>query len=109
MAAPTTAPLFVCLNARIADLIREEGVDEIPDAIGEGAFFQMQTFNQALTELVLNGEVDRETATNASTNPHDFELTLEHALRRQGVEQTVVEEVVEDPLSGLRIVPPASA
>ena len=31
-------------NARIADLIREDKPEEIPDAIAEGEFFEMQTF-----------------------------------------------------------------
>src|SRR5207253_179343 len=40
-------------NARIADLIREAKAEEIPEAIAEGSFFQMQTFSDALLELVL--------------------------------------------------------
>ncbi len=38
------------MNARIADLIREGRPDEITDAIAEGEFFGMQTFEQALIE-----------------------------------------------------------
>ncbi len=68
-------------NARIAELIRERRTDEIPDAIAEGEFFKMQTFSQALIALVLEGLVDRETAANASTNRHDFELAVDHALK----------------------------
>ena len=34
----------------------------------------MQTFQRALIDLVLEGLVDRETAANAATNRHDFEL-----------------------------------
>ena len=68
-------------NARIAELIRERRTEEIPDAIAEGEFFEMQTFSKALIELVLADLVDRETATNAATNRHDFEIALEHALK----------------------------
>ena len=39
-------------NSRISDLIRENSADEITDAIAEGEFFEMQTFRQALIELV---------------------------------------------------------
>ena len=48
----------------------------------------MQTFTQALIELVLAGDVDREVAANASTNRHDFLVELEQALKRKaaGVE-----------------------
>jgi twitching motility protein PilT len=75
-------------NARISDLIREQKTEEITDAIAEGQFFDMQTFTQALIELVLAGEIDREVAANASTNRHDFLVALEQALKRQaaGVE-----------------------
>ena len=44
----------------------------------------MQTFTQALIELVVAGEVDREVAANASTNRHDFLVALDQALKRQG-------------------------
>ncbi len=70
-------------NARIADLIRDQKTEEITDAIAEGQFFDMQTFSQALIELVLAGDVDREVAANASTNRHDFLVALEQALKRQ--------------------------
>ncbi|HET8607197.1 MAG TPA: PilT/PilU family type 4a pilus ATPase, partial [Gaiellaceae bacterium] len=55
-------------NARIADLIRENHADAIEDAVAEGEFFQMQTFQQALIGLVCAGEVDREIAANAANN-----------------------------------------
>jgi len=70
-------------NARIAELIRERRTEEISDAIAEGEFFQMQTFSKALIDLVLSDLVDRETAANAATNRHDFEIALEHALKSQ--------------------------
>ncbi len=66
-------------NARIAELIRERRTEEIGDAIADGEFFDMQTFAMALLDLVLSGLVDRETAANAATNRHDFEIALDHA------------------------------
>jgi twitching motility protein PilT len=66
-------------NARIEELVRERRADEIPDAIAEGEFFQMQNFSQALIDLVLNGLVEREVALNAATNRHDFEIALQRA------------------------------
>jgi twitching motility protein PilT len=66
-------------NARIEELIRERRADEIPDAIAEGEFFQMQNFSQALIQLVLNDLVEREVALNAATNRHDFEIALQRA------------------------------
>ena len=70
-------------NARIADLIREGKGDEIIDAIADGAFFQMQTFAQSLLELVLEGKVDKEIASNASSHRHDFLVQLEHAIKTE--------------------------
>ena len=70
-------------NSRISDLIRESRTEEITDAIAEGQFFDMQTFSQALIELVVAGEVDRDTAANASTNRHDFLVSLDQALKRK--------------------------
>jgi twitching motility protein PilT len=99
-------------NARISDLIRDQKPEEITDAIAEGQFFDMQTFSQALIELVLAGEVDREVAANASTNRHDFLVALEQALKRQaaGVETdrpvSEMEPQVkpgEEPMPELRI------
>ena len=84
-------------NARIADLIRENKADEISDAIEEGAFFQMQTFRQALIELVLTGQIDREIAANAATNRHDFLISLEHALKRQAVERAEASAADDEP------------
>jgi twitching motility protein PilT len=72
-------------NARIADLIRENKPEEITDAIAEGEFFQMQTFQKALIDLVLGGSVDRETAANASSNRHDFMVALEYAEKAHSV------------------------
>ena len=88
-------------NTRIADLIRENEAESIPEAIGEGQFFDMQTFTQALIELVLAGDVDREIAANASTNRHDFLVALEQALKRQaaGVE-------TDRPVSEMQPEPP---
>ncbi|HEY2939697.1 MAG TPA: PilT/PilU family type 4a pilus ATPase [Gaiellaceae bacterium] len=99
-------------NSRIADLIRDQKTEEIPDAIAEGQFFDMQTFTQALIELVLANEIDREVAANAATNRHDFLVALEQALKRQkaGIEydQRLSEEARapepgKAPMPGLRI------
>jgi twitching motility protein PilT len=101
-------------NARIQDLIREERTEEIPEAVAEGAFFEMQTFQQALIEHVLAGRVDREVAANASTNAHDFVVALDHAIKRQTHEIAKDEaakeaELVAEETPALRVVRPAEA
>ena len=99
-------------NARIADLIRESKPEEIHDAVAEGAFFQMQTFSQALIELVLARRIDREVAANAATNRHDFLVELEYALKQQAADAQAEREAAppepqaparDDALHGLRI------
>jgi twitching motility protein PilT len=83
------------VNTRIADLIRDNRPDEIVDAIAEGSYFDMQTFEQALLELVADGAVDREIAANVAMNRHDFLLALDHELKRRaarGVEDKAEEE-----------------
>jgi len=74
-------------NARIADLIRDGKGEEIPEAIADGAFFQMQTFAQSLIQLVLDGKVDREIAANAASNRHDFLVQIDHATKSQAADE----------------------
>jgi len=103
-------------NARIADLIREVKPEAITDAIADGEYFQMQTFAQALIELVLDGKVEREVAANAATNRHDFLVALEQAEKRVRAGQLQAEEHSEaeaeqlpppPPMPTLRAAPPA--
>jgi twitching motility protein PilT len=82
-------------NARIADLIREARPDEIHDAMEEGDFFDMQSFSQALIQLVVDGEVDREIAANASTNRHDFLVALERAEKQSAADVRAAAEAAK--------------
>jgi twitching motility protein PilT len=95
-------------NNRIADLMRENKLEEIPVAIAEGSFFEMQTFTQALIELVLSGRVDREIAAGAATNRHDFLLSLEYALKSQAAGTDSPEIDTTEPTPTLRAVRPAA-
>jgi twitching motility protein PilT len=82
-------------NARIQELIREDKPELVPEAIAEGAFFQMQTLSKALIDLVVGGDVDEETAAAAAPNRHDFMIALARALKEQAVQQGG--ETVEGP------------
>jgi twitching motility protein PilT len=99
-------------NTRIADLIRENKAEEIPDAIAEGQFFDMQTFTKALIEHVLSGTIDREVAANAATNRHDFLVALDRALKQQAVDERQAadaerrEEATRAGIPELRVVQP---
>jgi twitching motility protein PilT len=95
-------------TTRIADLIREHKEDEIHDAIGQGAYFGMQTFRQALIALVVGGEVDREVAANAATSRHDFLVALEQALKEEKARAAEAARMRGQPqVPGLRVVRPA--
>ena len=83
------------MNARIDELIREERTNELQAAIEEGSFLHMQSFQQALINLVLSDAVEPEIAANSSSNKHDFLVELDHALKRRKAE----EEGWVDPLS----------
>jgi twitching motility protein PilT len=51
----------------------------IEDAIAEGSYYGMQTFDQHLLKLYADGEVTLRDALNAATNPHDFRVSLRSA------------------------------
>ena len=77
----------------------------------------MQTFKKALIERVINGQVDREVAANASSNRHDFMVALEYAEKAQeaGLDHTASSaalaaaeqepEVEPEPALALRLAP----
>jgi twitching motility protein PilT len=64
------------VTSTIRDLIAEGRIAEIRDYIADGSQYGMQTFDQHLTELVQNDDVDFEVAKGAATNPADFELAF---------------------------------
>jgi twitching motility protein PilT len=74
-------------NKRIEELIRENRADEIPHAIEDGAYFEMQSLPAALIDLVIGGHVDRDTAATAAPNRHDFLILLERAEKARAVEE----------------------
>jgi twitching motility protein PilT len=84
------------VNARIRDLIRENRPEEILDALEEGDFYDMQTFQSSLIDLVLRGEVESDVAANAATNEHDFNVALEHAVKERQVRAAKTEPEATD-------------
>lgn len=64
-------------NPRITKLILEGNVGEIEEEMDKSvAYYKMQTMNQSLIALILNGAVSRDTAMAVSTNPADLDLEL---------------------------------
>ncbi len=94
-------------NARIAELIQDNRIDGIPAAIEDGAFFKMQSFTQALIDLVVTNQVDREMAANAATNRHDFLVALDRAIKQRAAEErAAAEQAGAAEQAALRLVRP---
>jgi twitching motility protein PilT len=95
------------VNERIAELIRDSRAEEIPSAIRDGSYYDMQTLTQALIDLTIEGLVERETATNAAPNAHDFAIALDHAEKAKAADaeaqaraQAEATEYASDPPYG---------
>ena len=68
---------IMVMNGRVRDLVLDaDRTHEITDIIAESGFYGMQTFDQALAELIKQGIISLEDAKAAATSPHDFELVL---------------------------------
>ena len=65
------------MTGRVKDMIMDQSqTGRLTEVISEGAYYGMQTFDQALFEHVKAGRVDIEQAMKAATSPHDFKLLL---------------------------------
>jgi len=64
-------------SARVHDAILDpENSADLRDIISEGSYYGMRTFDQALYDRVINGEVELEEALHWATRPHDFKLLI---------------------------------
>ena len=74
-------------SPRLAEAIADpDRTDMIEDIIADGAYSGMQTFDQHLLRLVLDGTVTIRAAKLASSNTHDFSVML----KRAGVDPVLV-------------------
>ena len=65
------------MTGRVRDMIMDpKQTGRLPEVISEGAFYGMQTFDQALFDHLKAGRVSMEQALRAATSPHDFKLLL---------------------------------
>ena len=77
-------------TGRVYDRIVDANATEsIRDVIADGEYYGMQTFDQALVNLVREGLVREDEARYASTNPHDFNLALRGLMDRGTVQLDV--------------------
>src|SRR5215212_3629035 len=80
------------MTGRVKDMIlNPEDTGKLPEVIAEGAYYGMQTFDQALLGHVQNDFVTMEDALKAASHPHDFKLLVSSGGQRStSVEQTLV-------------------
>jgi twitching motility protein PilT len=65
------------MTGRVRDMIMDPlQTGRLPEVISEGAYYGMQTFDQALFAHVKAGRIDVAQALIAATSPHDFKLLL---------------------------------
>ncbi len=66
------------MTGRVRDMIMDPAqTGRLTEVVSEGAYYGMQTFDQALFDHVKAGRVDIEQAMKAATSPHDFKLLLQ--------------------------------
>jgi twitching motility protein PilT len=65
------------MTGRVRDMVMDhEQTGRLPEVIADGAYYGMQTFDQALFDHVKSGRVNLDDAVRAATSPHDFKLLL---------------------------------
>ncbi len=88
-------------TGRIKDLIlNPEETGKISEAISEGSYYGMQTFDQDLLGHVTEGRISEAVAYETATSPHDFKLMLAAGGQRaSGIEQLANATAPEGVLS----------
>jgi twitching motility protein PilT len=80
------------MTGRVRDMIMDPAqTGRLGEVVSEGAYYGMQTFDQALFHHVKGGRVTVEDAMRAATHPHDFKLLLASEGRRG----TTMDDVAE--------------
>ena len=84
------------MTGRVRDMIMNpEETGRLTDAIAEGSYYGMQTFDQALLAHVQGGRVTMEEAMRAASSPHDFKLMVaSDGQRSTSVDQLMATEPV---------------
>ncbi|MFL5869257.1 MAG: type IV pilus twitching motility protein PilT [Thermoleophilaceae bacterium] len=87
------------MTGRVRDMImNSDETGRLHEAITEGGYYGMQTFDQALLDHVQAGRVTMEEALKAATHPHDFKLLV----GSEGQRSTSVEQVLDENAVGPR-------
>ncbi len=76
VAARVAALEVMVVTPLIKKAIEDNNFTEVSNALRQGQYYGMQTFNQALLKLYNEGKVTLEEATAAASNPEEFMLTV---------------------------------
>jgi twitching motility protein PilT len=80
------------MTGRVRDMIADPSqTGQLGEAISSGAYYGMQTFDQALFHHVKAGRVSTEDALQVATSPHDFKLLMQS----DGRQGTTMEDVAQ--------------
>jgi twitching motility protein PilT len=99
------------MTGRVRDMIlNPDDTGRLPEVISEGAYYGMQTFDQALLAHVQAGRVAMDDALKAATSPHDFKLLVSSdGQRHTSVESVFGKEREAEPEPALSAVPETPA
>jgi twitching motility protein PilT len=88
------------MTGRVRDMIlNPEETGRLHEVISEGAYYGMQTFDQALLTHVQTGRVSMDDALKAATHPHDFKLLVSSDGQRHTSVESVFRE--DEAVSGV--------
>jgi twitching motility protein PilT len=102
------------MTGRVRDMIiNPDETGKLPEVISEGAYYGMQTFDQALLYHVQQGRVAMNDALKAATHPHDFKLLVSSDGMRSTSVESVIDSAEEEPQAEAApangVAPPVSA
>jgi twitching motility protein PilT len=88
------------MTGRVRDMIMDpEQTGRLTEVVADGAYYGMQTFDQALFDHVKAGRVSLQDATAAATSPHDFKLLLAADGRRGTTMDDLADSQARQPAS----------
>ena len=93
----TLNPDVLVATARVRDMLREAApASALQEAMVEGGYYGMKTFDQDLCDKVKDGSTDEKTALAYATNLQDFKLMLQGSLVRRGAAGDASMSFMED-------------
>ncbi|NIM00944.1 MAG: PilT/PilU family type 4a pilus ATPase [Acidobacteria bacterium] len=96
----TSAVEILTRTPRVTKLIHQGNLEALDEEIESSvAYHKMQSMNQSLAALVVNNQVEMETALGASANPGDLDLILRKFLYAASAGQSTEGDEMAEPLS----------